>query len=157
MFMINKFGQVIWQCMPMFYVGSKCPLVWGECLSYSRHNILQFYNWAINNSKSIELFSVYKLASKQNFFYAKKKNTLVHLLHYYHSQYVVQLTIVGSTCNISSTPQIIASSVGTTDCVSTFQMTIEGKYIFLAYTDYGASYGTVRRWTFRRSQPQINA
>lgn len=115
MFMINKFGQVKWQCMPMFYVGSKCPFVWGECLSYTIHSVMQFYTRTSNSSNSMEMFSVYKLASKQNFFYEKKKNTLVHLLLYYHSQYAVQLTIVGTTCNISSTPQIIATSVGTTD------------------------------------------
>ena len=114
MFMINKFGQVKWQRMPMFYVGSKCPFVWGECLSYTVHNIMQFYTGASNSSKSTELFSVYKLASKQDFFYTKKKNTLVDLLHYYHSHYAVQLTIVGSTCNFSCTPQIITTSVGTT-------------------------------------------
>jgi len=124
MFMINKFGQVKWQCMPMFYVGSKCPLVWGECVSYTTHSIMQFYTGASNSSKSTELFSVYKLASKQDSFYAKKKNTLVDLLHYFHSQYAVQLTIVGSTCNISSTPQIIASSVGPKDYRNTHQLII---------------------------------
>ena len=76
---------------------------------------MQFYTGASTSSNSMEIFSVYKLASKQNFFYEKKKNTLIDLLLYYHSQYAVQLTIVGSTCNISTTPQIIATSVGTTD------------------------------------------
>lgn len=146
MFMINKFGQVKWQCMPMFYVGSKCPLVRGECLSCTIQCIMQFYTGASNSFKSTELFSVYKLASKHDFFYAKKKNTLIDLLHYYHSHYAVQLTIVGSTCNISSTPQIIASSVGATDYLNAHSNYYHGK-LNISRVHGLPSNGSVHRWT----------
>jgi hypothetical protein len=85
--------------------------VWGKCPSYSTHSNMQVDDGAINSSKSTEIFALYKLASKQNSFCANKKRALEDLLRNNHFQYVVHLTIVGSTRNIWVTPQIITSLV----------------------------------------------